>query len=64
MNVETGEIRKASALDFLPPEERAKFVEIKRKLTTRELVTAQIDPYGLCGCGSGLKFKFCCRRNP
>lgn len=62
MNTETGEIRKESALAMLSPEERAKYVPVGRPLTTREIVTAQVDRYSPCGCGSGKKFKFCCYR--
>ena len=60
MNIETGEIRKESALAMLSPEERAKFIPIGRPLTERERITAQLDKYAPCGCGSGKKFKFCC----
>jgi len=62
MNTETGEILKADALARLSQEERAKYVEIKRQLTVREVVEARVDPYSPCACGSGKKFKFCCYR--
>lgn len=37
-------------------------VEVKRPLTVREQKRMKIDPYAPCGCGSGKKFKFCCKR--
>lgn len=27
----------------------------------QSVTTARVDPYGPCPCGSGRKFKFCCR---
>lgn len=44
------------------PEEREHFVPIRRDLTERERFEKQIAMYSLCGCGSGKKFKFCCKR--
>lgn len=37
-------------------------VPIKRDLTEREKMELQIQLYSPCGCGSGKKFKFCCKQ--
>ena len=62
MHTETGEIKPLEAIKFLPKQEQAKFVEIKRSLTNLEKFDKQIRMYNPCGCGSGIKFKFCCYR--
>lgn len=62
MNIETGELVNASKLERMPPAERAKYIPVKRDLTKREEANMQIRLYAPCGCGSGKKFKFCCRR--
>ena len=36
-------------------------VPVKRDLTAREQMEMQIRLYSPCGCGSGKKFKFCCK---
>lgn len=33
---------------------------VRRDLTAKELFDRHMEPYPLCGCGSGKKFKFCC----
>jgi len=38
------------------------FVEVKRPLTVKEKADRQIKLYSPCGCGSGKKFKFCCKK--
>lgn len=45
-----------------PPDDERKFYrEIKRELTPKEISDMQIKLYSPCGCGSGKKFKFCCK---
>jgi len=39
----------------------AGFVPIRRDLTVKKRADKQIRMYAPCGCGSGRKFKFCCR---
>lgn len=60
MNTYTGELKSLSEVEVLPKEERSKYVEIQRDLTTKEIYTKQIKLYSPCGCNSGKKFKFCC----
>lgn len=36
-------------------------VPIRRDLTAKERSDMQIMLYSPCGCGSGEKFKFCCK---
>jgi uncharacterized protein YchJ len=36
-------------------------VPVKRDLTAREQMEQQIRLYAPCACGSGKKFKFCCK---
>ena len=36
-------------------------VPVLRDLTAREQMEQQIRLYSPCGCGSGKKFKFCCK---
>jgi uncharacterized protein YchJ len=36
-------------------------IEVKRNLTAKETYDKQIRLYSPCGCGSGKKFKFCCK---
>jgi hypothetical protein len=36
-------------------------VPIMRDLTAKEHMEMQIQLYSPCGCGSGKKFKFCCK---
>lgn len=62
MNTETGQLVNADMLQQLPQDERAKFVEVKRDLSEIERANMQIRLYSPCGCGSGKKFKFCCKK--
>lgn len=62
MNIQTGELVERKKLASMPPEERAKFVEVKRDLTVKEKPDRQITLYSPCGCGSGKNFKFCCHK--
>lgn len=39
-------------------------VPVRRDLTAKERMEQQIRLYSPCGCGSGKKFKFCCRKKP
>lgn len=48
--------------DQIPEGQKQHFTPIKRDLSLKEKANAQIDLYAPCGCGSGKKFKFCCRR--
>lgn len=36
-------------------------VPVRRDLTAKEQAEMQIRLYSPCGCGSGKKFKFCCK---
>ncbi len=38
------------------------FVPVTRDLTAKEACDMQIRLYSPCACGSGKKFKFCCKR--
>jgi uncharacterized protein YchJ len=60
MNVNDGKLVDMSIVEFMLPEEKAKYVEVKRELTALEEAERQIKMYSPCGCGSGKKFKFCC----
>lgn len=62
MNTSNGMLVSPSAFDAMPPEEKKNYVEVKRDLTKREEANMQIKLYAPCGCGSGKKFKFCCRK--
>jgi hypothetical protein len=39
----------------------AGYVPVRRDLTAREQMELQIRLYSPCACGSGKKFKFCCK---
>lgn len=47
----------------IPEEQKRYFVPLQRDLTVKERIDAQIALYAECACGSGKKFKFCCKRN-
>jgi len=64
LNIETGQLIDYAKLKELPPEQRSKYVEVKRDLSKLEAANMQIRLYSPCGCGSGKKFKFCCFRKP
>lgn len=38
------------------------YVPVTRDLTAKENMEQQIRLYSPCACGSGKKFKFCCKR--
>lgn len=44
-----------------PPVGGRRLILVRRKLTAREHMDRQIQLYSPCGCGSGKKFKFCCK---
>lgn len=46
----------------VPDGQRKHFIPVKRDLSLAEKANAQIELYSLCGCGSGKKFKFCCKK--
>lgn len=62
MNTETGEVVDYIKLGQMPAHERSKYIEVKRDLSKIEELNMKIKKYSPCGCGSGLKFKFCCFR--
>lgn len=64
MNTETGQIMDMSSEAFqeLSPEQKVKYKPFIRDLSMSELATRQLDLYAPCGCGSGKKFKFCCKK--
>lgn len=37
-------------------------IPVERDLTVKEQADLQIRLYAPCACGSGKKFKFCCKR--
>ena len=41
---------------------RRGLIPVRRNLTAREHLDMQIRLYSPCACGSGEKFKFCCKR--
>lgn len=47
--------------EHIPAAQKKHFIEVKRDLSRIEKAQAQIQLYAPCGCGSGKKFKFCCR---
>lgn len=58
MNINTGQIIDYRLIgDMIGP-----IVEVKRPLTVKEKADMQIRLYSPCGCGSGKKFKFCCKK--
>ncbi len=63
MNIETGEILDIEEFGKLDPDTQKKYIPVKRDLTAKEIADKQINLYAPCGCGSGEKFKFCCRKN-
>jgi uncharacterized protein YchJ len=64
MNTDDGMIWPQEVIDKFLPKERAHFVPVARDLTALETLNRQIELYSPCGCGSGKKFKFCCKTDP
>lgn len=58
MDTRNGIIKKLTEIN---EDEKKHFVEIKRDITEIEMLEKQIKLYSPCGCGSGKKFKFCCK---
>jgi uncharacterized protein YchJ len=48
--------------NHIPEGQREHFVRVERELDALEKLEAQIRLYAPCGCGSGKKFKFCCKK--
>lgn len=48
--------------EHIPKAQLKHFVPIERVLTYKEHMEAQIKLYAPCACGSGKKFKFCCKK--
>lgn len=61
MNTDTGEIKDYSEVERMTEEEQKKFIPVMRDLTLKEKYDKQIRLYAPCACGSGKKFKFCCK---
>jgi len=59
MNTNTGEIVEYVNI---PAGRGHEFIEVKRSLTVKEKFDVRIRLYSPCGCGSGKKFKFCCKK--
>jgi uncharacterized protein YchJ len=64
MNTDDGRIYDLEFIDSFLPKERAHFIPVERDLTELETLNRQIDLYSPCACGSGKKFKFCCKTDP
>lgn len=61
MNTQTGEVISPATFASLSPEIQKQFVRVKRDMTAKEATEMQIRLYSPCVCGSGKKFKFCCK---
>jgi len=61
MNTDTGQILP---WDEVSPEQADNFIPVFRDLTKNEELEKQIKLYAPCACGSGKKFKFCCKTTP
>lgn len=67
MDTRTGKIinhddlMEAFSTGEIPEQEQKFYVPVKRDTTLRERLDMQIRIYSPCGCGSGKKFKFCCK---
>lgn len=59
MDPRNGELHNAPSAELI---EKLSLVPVKRDLTAREEMEMQIRLYSPCGCGSGKKFKFCCKK--
>lgn len=59
MDPNTGKIYR-----IVPEEAKARgLIPVTRDLTAKETAEMQIRLYSPCACGSGKKFKFCCKSN-
>lgn len=59
MDTRTGKLVEMP--EGLNPSDFPHLVEVNRDLTAKEKSDMQIRLYSPCGCGSGKKFKFCCK---
>lgn len=59
MDPRTGELHQVA--DEAEAKRRG-LIPVRRALTHREKMEQQIRLYRPCACGSGKKFKFCCRQ--
>jgi len=57
MNPDTGELFELKVTDS----KMKGLVPVRRELRPKEKATMQIALYSECVCGSGKKFKFCCK---
>lgn len=62
MDTRTGQIYPS--YHAVSAEDREFIKPINRPLLQKEVRKMVIDPYSPCGCGSGKKFKFCCKAKP
>lgn len=46
----------------IPKGEEQFFVPVMRNMSVKEKADMQIKLYSPCACGSGKKFKFCCKQ--
>jgi hypothetical protein len=59
MDPRTGELHQVA--DEAEAKRRG-LIPVRRGLTHREKMEQQIRLYSPCACGSGKKFKFCCKK--
>jgi hypothetical protein len=57
----TGRIYSDAIFDLIDPEIRDRLVPMALEPTAAQLARGKVGPYDACPCGSGAKFKFCCR---
>jgi len=62
MHTETGAVVPEEIVKTLSRAEQKKYIPVRRDLTVKEHTEGQIHLYSPCGCGSGKKFKFCCKK--
>lgn len=62
MNTQTGQLVSPKDFNSMAQEDAKRFTQVNRNLTTKEISEMQIKLYSPCGCGSGKKFKFCCKK--
>lgn len=58
MNTDTGQL---VPFETITEEMKNSFIPVSRDLTRIEELEMQIKLYAPCVCGSGKKFKFCCK---
>ncbi len=62
MDTRTGMIVDEELMKALPTAQQKHFIPVERDLSLKERLDWQIRLYAPCGCGSGKKFKFCCKK--